>query len=214
MATTYATAAEFVAVAATARINVLANAKHSQMLEAAAEMVDRYTRGYRIGYEAFSASTSETRYYDDFLVIDGVLYIDDAVTVTAVTRAGTTVSSGNYYTYPYNAGEGPITQIRLLAGAGVIAPPFPIGAITYGYPFERAGVKQYAVTGTWGYCTQASRPPLIKEATLTLAVRMYELSNLGKDNMVQLALAGGDVPMLDKSVAMMLNKYKRLPVVV
>lgn len=206
MATTYATLAEFVASANTARINATSTAKHQQMLDAAAELVDRYTRGFRIGYEAFAVSASETRYYDDVISNNGVVDIDDAVSVTALTRGGVTIASTDYYTYPYNPGEGPITQIRLLSSALVSNPVYQMLGRSYNFPFKNVGIKAIAVTGTWGYAS--SVPKGIKEATLTLAVRMYELSNLGKDNMVNLALAGGDVASLDRSVLMILNKYR------
>lgn len=141
-------------------------------LNAAAYLVDSQTRGAREGQEAFSATASITRYFDDYIREDGVIDIDDAVTVTAVVRGGQTLDSSTYYTYPYNAGEGPITRIYLLSSS-ITLPSYQLGGSSYGYPYRDVGVKAIQVTGTWGYCTSANRPPEIKEATLMQAAAMY-----------------------------------------
>jgi hypothetical protein len=122
-------------------------------LNAAAEVIDAQTRGSLEGYEAFSASASETRYFDDIISNNGAIDIDDAVTVTALTRGGVTIASTDYYTYPYNRGNGPITQLRLLSSALVSNPVYQMLGRSYNFPYKGVGVKAMAVTGTWGYCT-------------------------------------------------------------
>jgi hypothetical protein len=74
------------------------------ILNSAAAVVDQGTRNPPPGVEAFSVSASATRYYDDRLTTDGVIDIDDAQTVTALTRASQTVTSTYYTLYPYNKG--------------------------------------------------------------------------------------------------------------
>jgi hypothetical protein len=41
-----------------------------------------------------------------------------------------------------------------------------------------------AVTGTWGYCTQANRPAVVKEATLMQAERLYERISVSPTEML------------------------------
>jgi hypothetical protein len=207
--TTYATLAEFVAAAATARLNATSNAKHQQMLDTAARMVDLYTRNRNadlLGTEAFTASASATRTYDHVLRNGGKLEIDDLIGApTAVTIGGTSITPiATYITgLPENPGNGPYTALQFRYDTTNI-----MGAGNAWY-WNGIGVGQIAVTGVWGFCTQANRPPEIKEATLLQAVRLYELANLGKDNMVQMALAGGSLPAIDPQVAIMLKPFRR-----
>jgi hypothetical protein len=154
-------------------------------LNAAAEVIDAQTRGSLEGYEAFSASASETRYFDDIISNNGAIDIDDAVTVTALTRGGVTIASTDYYTYPYNRGNGPITQLRLLSSALVSNPVYQMLGRSYNFPYKGVGVKAMAVTGTWGYCTAALRPPEIKEATLLQAASMYRKTYMPSSEVAQ-----------------------------
>jgi hypothetical protein len=122
-----------------------------QLLNTAAYLFDRVTRRPPVGLEAFSEVASSARYFDDAL--NGVISIDDATAVTAVTRNGAALTAGtDYNVSPYN--ELPKTSIVLSAGG--------------------VGAKAIAVTGTWGYCTQANRPAIVKELVLTQAERLYE----------------------------------------
>jgi hypothetical protein len=163
MATTYATITELKARIAKSADGTEVDAMLQQILDSAAQIVDHVTRGYRRGYEAFSASASEARHYDD--APDGTLRIDDAVTVTAVTRQSAAQVEGNtrdYVLYPYNTT--PKQEIRFMYGRGG------------GYDPARSpmAVRAVSVTGTWGYCTEATRPAIVKEATLTQAEKIYE----------------------------------------
>lgn len=155
------------------------------MINAAAVMVDGLTRGYRPGYEAFSASASEQRLFNDDIQVSGIVEIDDALTVTALTRGSSTVGSTYYQLYPYNPGNGPYTRILMrmdliwLLGA-VISP-----SSWYGYPYPGVGAAQVAVTGTWGYCTAANRPAVVKEATLALAKQLFDEGAYTAKDMLQ-----------------------------
>lgn len=186
--TTYATVDEFKQrAAAEAAVNTVTDAIAQQLLNDAAYMVDSLTRGARAGYEAFSASTSETRLFDDDLLPSGgYITIDDAVTVTALSIGGTAVTSTYYKTWPYNTGQGPITRI-------LIARDAPLTVTTasdrwYRYPNPYAGAGQVAVTGTWGYCTNttSTRPAIVKEATLQMAILMYKQNGVGMSEVLQM----------------------------
>jgi hypothetical protein len=171
--TTYATRNEL-----KARVNVTTANNDDlldQMLDASAELVDAETRGHKLGYEAFSASASEVRYFDDDM--SGVIDIDDAVTVTAITRGGVVITLDYYKLYPYNRGNGPATRIYLRSDSQ-FSDSLLVGGSWYGYPNDGWGMAQIAVTGTWGYCTQANRPKVVKEAVLTQAEAMYEFMSL------------------------------------
>jgi hypothetical protein len=168
-----------------ARLSVTDSAADTPLqniLNSAAAVVDQGTRNPPPGVEAFSVSASATRYYDDRLTTDGVIDIDDAQTVTALTRASQTVTSTYYTLYPYNKGLGPYTRILFLA-SGLTFPYLyqlaTAGGLAYHYPYRNVGVKQIAVTGTWGYCSAATDFPEVVEATLQIAIRMWEQQNYG-----------------------------------
>jgi hypothetical protein len=165
--TTYATITELKQRVSVEATDVTADTLLQQLLDTAAYMVDQATRRPPEGKEAFSATSSETRYFDDPRL--GTVAIDDALTVTAITRGGTTITSTYYQLRPYNPGNGPYTSIQFRSDATSIT-----NIEWYGYPHTYMGTRQIAVTGTWGYCTQANRPAVVKEATLTQAEKLYE----------------------------------------
>lgn len=155
-----------------------------QLLDAAAVTVDKATRGYRAGYEAFAASSSETRYFDDDLYA-GYVAIDDLLTISALTRDGVAVLAADYKLWPYNRGVpavGPAERIYLSRTGGVSAG----ASMFYGSPWAHTGAGQYAVTGTWGYCTTANLPPCVVEATLRQAQLWYESSQVGPTQLSQM----------------------------
>src|SRR4051794_28425805 len=90
--TTYATLAELKERVSIAAADTGSDTLLQQMLNSAAYLVDRCTRGAREGYEAFSQSSVEVRYFASEGT--GYLAIDDATAVTAVTVGVTTTSSG------------------------------------------------------------------------------------------------------------------------
>lgn len=140
-----------------------------QLIAAASELVDGRTRGYKAGYPAFAESASEIRYFDDDLT-SGHVNIDDAQTVTAVTRGGITIDPSFYKLAPYNKGNGPYTRIMWNRGLAV-------GGVNTYYR-DGYGVGQVGVTGTWGYCETASTPACVTEAVLKVAEFFYESSQL------------------------------------
>lgn len=148
-----------------------------EYLNTAAQIVDELTRGYKPGYEAFSASSSETRYFDD--VLNEVIHpIDDLLTVSAVTRNGVTVVTSDYQLHPYNRANRAANAIE-----------FSIYNIstggTAGFYHSGVGYAQIAITGTWGYCTQANRPPAVKEAALKIAKQLYDEGAYTAKDMMQ-----------------------------
>jgi hypothetical protein len=179
MATTYASTTEL-----KARLNITDSTSDGPLqaiLDSAASMVDANTRGQQVpGTEAFTVTASATRLFDDRLRSGGVVEIDDCQSVTALTRGGQTVSSTYYKLYPYQKGTGPYTRLYLLSGTTVLPSIYALGGSGYDYPYRDVGVGQIAVTGTWGYCTAATAFPEIKEATLRLAIRLWENQNLGQ----------------------------------
>ena len=127
-----------------------------EVLEAASRLVDGVTG------RAFYATSSEARYFttDEH----GQVFIDDALTVTAVETDEDgdrtyerTWASTDYDLLPHNT----TPKTRL-----VIAPEG-----RYYFPQIARSVK---VTGTWGNNATASVPPVIREATLLQAARLFE----------------------------------------
>jgi hypothetical protein len=103
-----------------------------------------------------------------------VIPIDDLLTVTQVTRGGTVVPSTEYQLYPLNRGNGPATKIVFRGDSSFNELVVLTPSSWYGYPYKGMGVGQIAITGTWGYCTLANRPVVVKEATLMLAEVLVE----------------------------------------
>lgn len=168
-------------------------------------MVDGLTRGYRPGYEAFSASSSEIRYFDDVMREPGYVPIDDCLSVSLVQRNGNTVTSGNYKLWPYNRTTDamPATHLYLAAFASIPTDVFT-GSGFYNYPFQGVGAAGFAITGVWGYCTAANRPPVIKEVTLKIAKQLYdEAAYTAKDMMQAVANPSNWV---DKAIIRMLER--------
>jgi hypothetical protein len=157
-------------------------------LNVAAYLVDYVSRKPPRGAVAFSESTSSTRRYDDvdggrfwyhgnILVLGGGTFrIDDLLTATEVKRGGYVLAASDYILRPYN--EYPKTEIILTEFR------FPGDLTGYRTPMWGTGLAQFEVTGTWGYCAAADRPPVIKEAVLTQAERMYERMGLKARDLV------------------------------
>lgn len=138
-----------------------------QFLNAAAYIVDQVTRRPPRGAIAFSATAApETRYFDD--TGSGTVRIDDLLLTTPITivRGGTTLAATDYILRPYN--ELPKGEIVIVEYAA------PSDTTGYRLPYRRYGMRQIAVTATWGFCTLANRPVVVKEAVLVQAERMYE----------------------------------------
>lgn len=165
-------------------------------LNASAQLIDNYTKRGIVGVEVFSATASATRYFNDYIPPDGKLPINDALTITAVTRNGTAqVLDTDYYLLPYERGNGPITHLYL-------------PSLTYTYAFTGYGVKKIAITGTWGYSTADNRPPEIKEATIIQATRMYERANLSTRDLTQMIV--NPFRGLDPTVEELIRPYRRM----
>lgn len=145
-------------------------------LNSAAYIVDYVTRKPVRGYEAYSASASETRIFDDPLTDS--IEIDDLVGAPTLVQRGTITINPTYYKmWPYNPGDGPYTKIMLRLDVVINATAVQT-SLWYNHPFKKVGVGQIAVTGTWGYCLANKRPAVVKEAVLTQAERMYERMGL------------------------------------
>lgn len=165
------------------------------LLDSAASTIDRVGRKYILGKEAFSATTSETRYFDDVIDEMGLVRIDDLLTVTEVIRGGVTISASYYDLYPYNIGNGCYTYIRFTQDNTSLAWP---GLNTrYNYPFAGVGTKQLQITGTWGFCTSGNRPAEVKEATIIQAGYLYQLMNLAKEDVVLVSQSNRREPIHD-----------------
>lgn len=194
------------------RLNITSttsDGKLQSMLDSAAVIVDQQTRGYRVGYEAFSESASETRYFNDVLQEYGFVAIDDCLSVTQVSRGGTVLDPLYYQLSPYNNPNGMADRLET-RGDSV----FPFLALMttsswYHFPYRGVGAKQFAITGTWGFCTQAKRPPVIREATLLIATRMYERANLSNADLTAILASGGSAGIrIDPIVEAMLGPLR------
>lgn len=197
--TTYATIAQL-----KPRVTIRAASTDSDpllqdLLNQAAAFIDGATRGYRVGYEAFSASASETRTFDDAL--DGIVPIDDLLTISAVTRGGTAVTSDYYKLWPANA----LPRLRLYLRLDATVLTLGIGGTWYDSPIRGAGLQQIAITGTWGYSTTV--PPAITGLTLTLAERLYE--RLGRMPIDPVNLSVNPDVVLDRYLLAGLKPFQR-----
>jgi hypothetical protein len=205
MATTYATITELKSYVGIKVADTGSDTLLQRVLDAAARMFDGATRGGGIeGAEAYSASASATRYYDDDN--SGVLYVDDVLTVTALTRGGTAIDTADYKLYPYNPGSGPYTRIYLRADAET---PITLGGTWYGYPQSGVGLGQFAVTGTWGYCTAANRPEAVKHAVLSLAAVMYKAGNLSMEQVLNMVSDQDPVGIMARNVKDAVGQFRR-----
>lgn len=164
--TTYATIAELEVRVNTGSADASDDALLQQYLDTAAWLVDKLTRGHKPGKEAFSATSSETRLFDDYGT--GTVEIDDLLTATAITRGGTTITTDYYKLWPYN--EVPKTALQLRADAPSYA---AAGQYWLGTHLRGVGTAQISITGTWGYCALADRPLVVKELTLQIAEMFY-----------------------------------------
>lgn len=193
-ATTYATVADLKARLTPGRPSpaTVADAYLQDLLNTAAETLDGLTRGWRPGYEAFSESASETRTFDD--PRDGCLWIDDAQTVTAVAYNGAALPAGTWLPQYRTATHQqynrlPTTALLIrndsgaLWGPGSYLPGYPLYG--YGYATAQRGIALWTVTGTWGYCSAATRPALIKSLTCALAKWAYELDGVTPQQVMQ-----------------------------
>jgi hypothetical protein len=178
VSTTYATVTEF-----KKRINDRATGStndvlYQQLLDTSARIIDAMTRRSPEGTEAFSI-VEATRYYDDYgagvIQIDDLYEIDSLEPTHGVVLGETTLTTIQYTLFPYN--ERPYTQLRYNDQTPfwyyTTNTRYGFGG-NRGYPFPNVGFRQVAITGNWGYCTQGTRPPEVKEATLTQAERLYE----------------------------------------
>jgi hypothetical protein len=149
-----------------------------QLLNTAAYLVDHCTRRPPEGVLAFSLTApGVTRLFDDDET-DSIA-IDDCQAVTTVLRGGVAISSEQYVLWPYN--EQPKTRILFRYPATRMTPrrgPW------YGHPYANAGAGQLSLTGTWGFCASEDRPPIIKEATLMQAERLYERCGLDPEKLL------------------------------
>lgn len=187
MATDYATNDELKPRVGIEAANTDSDGLLQQLLDAAAFIVDQVARNpvgcnrLPVGTAAFAATAAgETRYFDDPLT--GSIEIDDCLAVTAVTQDGAAVDPTTYILWPYNPGNGPYTRL-LFSSDAAVAPAIVTGS-WYGYPQKGVGIRRIAVTGTWGYCTEANRPAVIKEATLIQAERLYERLGLNPSELL------------------------------
>jgi hypothetical protein len=151
-------------------------------LNSAAYVVDYVTRRPPRGKAAYSLDSGATRHFDDLL--QDTLPIDDLVgTPTLITRGTVTIAPAYYKLWPYNPGDGPYTKLLLRLDVVINATAVQT-SLWYGHPYKGVGVEQIAITGNWGYCAADKRPPVVKEATLIQAERMYERRGMKSKDLV------------------------------
>jgi hypothetical protein len=114
----------------------------------------------RMCKRTFEAATATYRYFERDLISQQkqrVLWLKrDLLTVTSLVNGdGTTIPSGGYWLEP------------------VDAPPFQYVRLKSAYSWSFGTDGEITVTGTWGF--SATAPDDIKEATLELAVYLYQL---------------------------------------
>lgn len=170
------------------------------LIDRATGIINRYTG------RKFEASVSTARYYTRHAVdrLDSsVLLVDeDLLTVTELLNgddATTTISSGDYWLYPFNASaEGaPYWGIKLKEDTD-----------HDGWEFDTDG--RVKVTGTWGYA--ATVPDAIKHATIRLAGYLYRQRDSQVFETTADPMTGQMIipPGMPKDVRLILDGYKRL----
>jgi hypothetical protein len=71
------------------------------------------------------------------------------------------------------------------------------------------GLGQFAVTGTWGYCTAANRPEAVKQAVLSLAAIMYKAGNLSMDAVLNMVSNQDPVGIMARNVRDAVMQFRR-----
>ena len=158
----------------------------------ASALVDSYTR------RTFAERT-ETRYYTPFEDTAGRLLLldDDLLSVTTLTNGdGTVITADDYVLRPAN--RVPAWGIKLKASSG----------ISWTYRDDPEGA--ISIEGTWGYCTEATRPSDIVHATARLALWLYRQREAPFSRVGNSLTGEYEVPVaLPEDVIAILNRYRR-----
>ena len=187
----YATLAEFKAYCDITTTDAADDAVLEDMIEAASRVIDNTTR------RRFYAST-ETKYFD--ATSDGLIYVDDLLTVTTLTNgASGALTTADYWLLPAN--DTPKWAVQLRPSKGIA------------WDADAAGDAQNAVTiaGSWGYSSTA--PDDIKQACLMIAnAYRQKRTGQGVDGTAQITSAGvvieaGDIP---RDAARILSHYTKV----
>lgn len=203
--TTYATIAELKPLVGNA--SSASDALLQRILNSAARLFDQETRRYVVeGQEAYSASVSQTRYFDD-LVRGGHLEIHDLLSTSGIVRGSTTVPAANYKLLPLNRGNGPYTSIQW-------GQAFSIERDTedhWYYSTHDIVTGGIAITGVWGYCTAANRPDAVKQAVLDLSSLMYKTEALTLEQVMNMITPRDPMTIIARNVAQTIKAFKRAP---
>lgn len=168
------------------------------IIEASSRWIDLYCQ--RRFYSA-----SETRTFD--VMSNEEVFVDDLLSVTSLktdsdgdgTFETTWTANTNYLLHPYNAAleNKPYTRVLRSENGG------------YEFP---AGVKKCVqIYGSFGYCSAANQPKVIKEACILQSIKLFKrreapfgISGTNQFGVMQV------VPELDNDVKLLLDSYRRI----
>lgn len=210
MATTYATTLELRPLIGMQAGETADTTRMQRLLDTAARLFDRETRGASNvveGTEAYSATTA-TRYFDD-AVHYNYLDIHDLLSVTEITRGSTEVPPANYKLLPLNPGTGPYTAIQF--GYGLTIERDTEDHWYYNNPAIGYITGGISITGSWGYCTEANRPPAVKEAVLNWAAVIYKTGAVNMTELLQMITTQNPHRILAANVVEIVRSFKRTP---
>jgi len=168
------------------------------IIEASSRLIDKYCA------RQFYSSTS-TRYYETNNTDE--VFTDDILSVSTLktdqdgdgTYETAWTENTHFYLYPYNsvADGKPFTRV--------------IRTETGGYEFPATIRKCIEIYGSFGYCTTANLPKVIKEACILQSIKLFKRKD------APFGIAGTNqfgvitnVPELDPDIKMLLDSYRRL----
>jgi hypothetical protein len=209
--TTYAEVADLLPLVGIASGESYDSARLQRLLNTAARLFDKETRRFIVeGYEAYAATASTIRLFDDYLG-SLELEIPDALTITAITRGSTTLAGTEYMLLPATTirGNGPITHLQFQQGVSISYDTEDHAY--YGTHSNQFITNGIAITGTWGYCTEANRPDAVTEAVLQWAAIMYKTGAVSAEALLQMATVNGPMQFMAAGVKDIIRAFKRMP---
>lgn len=203
--TTYADVDELLPLIGIAATETYDEDRLQRLLNTAARLFDKETRRYIVeGQEAYSETASTTRYVDDW-VCGNYVEVPDLLSVSAIVRGSTTLTTDQYKLLPRNRGNGPITEIQFQQYQSITRDTED----HYYYNTNGFITDGIAITGVWGYCTIDNRPDAIKEAVLQWAAIMYKTGAVSVESLLQMATVNGPTQFMAAGVRDIIKVFKR-----
>ena len=186
------------AVTITINLGMEYDATLESIIETSSRFIDKYCQ------RQFYSATS-TRYYDTNNTDE--VFTDDILSVSTLktdqdgdgTFETSWTENTNFVLYPYNAvaDSKPYTRVKRTEQSG--------------YEFPATIRKCVQIYGSFGFCTTANLPKVIKEACILQSIKLFKRKD------APFGVAGTNqfgvithVPELDPDIKMLLDSYRRL----